>query len=173
MEPIHPIDSWDRIIDRIRRLRHLGSAPEAPDELVELLIHLRMLGQDERIPDRRNEAKDDSGAEYARVSTELKATLDAIRDPTPEYLFYFRETMKKLPVRESGADLIETIREAAERFDEGRDEEDPLRSFASDLRKETHRRLSPRILTRYIEPYFRLLAGDREPMDRAGYPAVA
>lgn len=69
--------------------------------------------------------------------------------------------------------MIERIRSDAENLRKNRTEDDPLRGFASDLRKEVHRRLSPRIITHFLNPYIELAAHKNpEPIINAGYVAL-
>ena len=165
------INGWDGIVSQLRLARGREGEGERVELLIELLVNLRLLGQDERIPDLRDR-KGDIEAIYAEIERETRALLDAARDPSAEFIYYAREVLKKLPVRQDAEDMIEQIRAAAEAFEEERTEDDPLRGFAGDLRKEVHRRLSPRIIGRYLEPYLSLVRGDPEPIVRAGYVAL-
>lgn len=140
--------------------------------MIELLINLRMLGQDPCIPDRR-EKKGDIETLYDEIAGTARAMLDAVPDPSSTFIYYAREVLKKLPVRQGAEEIIEEIRAAAEEFEEARIEDDPLRGFAGDLRKEVHRRLSPRIIGAYVIPYLELaLHGNPAPMVEAGYVAL-
>lgn len=140
--------------------------------MIELLINLRMLGQDPCIPDRR-EKKGDIEALYDEIGGTARAMMDAVPDPSSAFIYYAREVLKKLPIRQGAEEIIEEIRAAAEEFEEARTEDDPLRGFAGDLRKEVHRRLSPKIISAYVVPYLELaLRGNPAPMVEAGYVAL-
>lgn len=167
------LNTWDSILEQLRLIGTRRSDRERVDRLVELLVHLRLLGQDEGIPDLRIRSGDVE-ALHARVEEETRRTLNAVPSPSPEFVHYAREVLKKLPVRQDSEEMIERIRAEAESFEESRCEDDPFRGFAGDLRKEVHRRLSPRIITRYLDPYLSLTdAGDRAPLRDAGYVALA
>jgi phosphoglycerate kinase len=168
-----PLNTWERIKAQLAASREEPDQEKKIDLLVELLVNLRLLDKEERVPDAR-EAKGDIDAIHKDLLEETKRTLDAMRDPSDEYLYYARELLKKLPVRGGDGALIDDIRSAAEYFEEGRDGDDPLLSFAGDLRKEVHRKLSPRILTRYVGPYLALIRDrDPDPLFKAGYMALA
>ena len=140
--------------------------------MIELLINLRMLGQDSCIPDRR-ERKSDIEALYDEIGGTAREMLDAVPEPSSTFIYYAREILKKLPIRQGAEEIIEEIRAAAEEFEEARTEDDPLRGFAGDLRKEVHRRLSPKIIGAYVIPYLELaLRGNPAPMVEAGYVAL-
>ncbi len=169
-----PLNNWDVIIGRIAALREERNSEKKIDLLIELFVNVRLLDKEDRIFDART-AKSDMEVIHKRLLDETRQTLDAEENPSSEYIYYFRELLKKLPIRNSsGGDIIGDIRSAAEHFEEGRDSDDPMRSFAGDLRKEVHRKLSPRILSRYIRPYLELiLHNNREPLSKAGYMALA
>lgn len=136
------------------------------------MINLRLLGQDSCIPDLRVK-KGDIETIYADIEKETRKMLEAVSKPSANFIYYAREVLKKLPVRQDAEEMIEQIRATAEAFEEERSEEDPLKGFAGDLRKEVHRRLSPRIIQSHVEPYLELvLKGDTAPMIRAGYVAL-
>ena len=140
--------------------------------MIELLINLRVLGQDRCIPDRR-EKKGDIEALYDDIEGTARTMLDAVPDPSSTFIYYAREVLKKLPIRQGAEETIEEIRAAAEEFEEARTEDDPLRNFAGDLRKEVHRRLSPKIIGAYVVPYLELaLHGNPAPIVEAGYVAL-
>lgn len=140
--------------------------------MIELLINLRMLGQDSCIPDRR-EKKSDIETLYDEIGTTTREMLDAVTEPSSTFIYYAREILKKLPIRQGAEEIIEEIRAAAEEFEEARTEDDPLRGFAGDLRKEVHRRLSPKIIGAYVVPYLELAQrGNPAPMVEAGYVAL-
>ncbi len=165
--------TWDAIVDRLRDVRRQPRDADRLYRMVELLVHLRLLGQDPAIPDGRQN-KDDIESLHAVVRDEVRAALASFERPSPEAMYLLRETLRKLPVRDGSSDLIEEIRSAAEAFEESRDDEDPLMPFAGDLRKEVHRRLSPRILDRFLIPYRALVRdGNRGPLAEAGYPIAA
>lgn len=169
-----PLNNWDVIIERIAALRDKRDAEEKIDLLIELFVNVRLLDKEERIFDARTE-KGDMEIIYEKILDETRLTLAAEENPSNEYIYYFRELLKNLPIRGSnGGDIIGDIRGAAEQFEEGRVSDDPMRSFAGDLRKEVHRKLSPRILSRYIQPYMELIRhNNREPLAKAGYMALA
>ncbi|HNW44063.1 MAG TPA: PEP/pyruvate-binding domain-containing protein, partial [Elusimicrobiales bacterium] len=167
------LNTWERITAQLAASRGEPDQEKKIDLLVELLVNIRLLDKEERIPDARD-VKGDIDALHARLLGETRATLDAMRAPSDEYLYYARELLKKLPVRGGGGALIDDIRSAAEYFEEGRDGDDPMLSFAGDLRKEVHRKLSPRILTRYVRPYLELIRNKNpDPLFKAGYMALA
>lgn len=140
--------------------------------MIELLINLRILGQDPCIPDRR-EKKGDIEALYDDIETTVREMLDAVPSPSSTFIYYAREVLKKLPIRQGAEEIIEEIRAAAEEFEEARTEDDPLRGFAGDMRKEVHRRLSPKIIGAYVVPYLQLALHDNPaPMVEAGYVAL-
>lgn len=166
------LDTWERIREQLRLVRVSGDDEERIRLLIELLVNLRLLGSDVSIPDRR-EHKGDIEKLYADLEAETRETLDSVEAPSARFIYYAREVLKKLPVRQGAEDMIEQIRAAAEAFEEERCEDDPVRGFAGDLRKEVHRRLSPRIISSYVEPYLALaLRGDPEPITKAGYVAL-
>lgn len=168
-----PLNTWERITAQLAAAREEPDQEKKIDLLVELLVNIRLLDKEERIPDARD-AKGDIDALHKTLLEETARTLDAMRDPSDEYLYYARELLKKLPVRGGGGALIDDIRSAAEYFEEGRDGDDPMLSFAGDLRKEVHRKLSPRILTRYVGPYLELIRDKNpDPLFKAGYMALA
>ncbi len=165
-------NTWEAITDQLEKIRLRGPEDEKIEALIELLVHLRLLGQDPCIVDQRN-SKSDIETLYARIESSSRAMLDEARNPSDRFIYYAREVIKKLPVRQGAEEMIERIRAEAEAFEENRTEEDPLRGFAGDLRKEVHRRLSPRIIKAFLEPYIALAArGDPEPMAKAGYVAL-
>ena len=167
------LNTWDAILEHLRLIRTRRDGRERADLLVELLVHLRLLGQDESIPDLRIRPGDIETL-HAQVEEETRRTLNAEPSPSPDFVYYAREVVKKLPVRQDSEEMIERIRAEAESFEESRCEDDPFRSFAGDLRKEVHRRLSPRIITRYLDPYLSLMEeGDRAPLRDSGYVALA
>ncbi len=168
-----PLNTWERIMAQLGAARGEPDQEKKIDLLVELLVNIRLLDKEERVPDARD-AKGDIDALHRRLLEETKRTLDDMRGPSDEYIYYARELLKKLPVRGGGGALIDDIRSAAEYFEEGRDGDDPVLSFAGDLRKEVHRKLSPRILTRYVRPYLEFIRNKNpDPLFKAGYMALA
>ncbi len=168
-----PLNTWERITAQLAASREEPDQEKKIDLLVELLVNIRLLDKEERIPDARDVKKDIDSLQAALLEETVR-TLDAMRGPSDAYIYYARELLKKLPVRGGDGALIDDIRSAAEYFEEGRDGADPLLSFAGDLRKEVHRKLSPRILTRYVEPYLALIRDrDPDPLFKAGYMALA
>ncbi|TXT50285.1 MAG: pyruvate orthophosphate dikinase [Spirochaetes bacterium] len=165
-------NTWEAIQAQLEKIRLCETEEGKIESLIELLVHLRLLGQDPCILDQRN-AKGDIETLYAQIEAGTRAMLDAVRNPQDRFIYYAREVIKKLPVRQGAEEMIERIRADAEAFEESRTEEDPLRCFAGDLRKEVHRRLSPRIIMAFLEPYIALaVRGDPEPMVKAGYVAL-
>ncbi len=170
---MQPLNTWESITAQLAASRAEPEQEKKIDLLVELLVNVRLIDKEERIPDARD-AKGDIEKLHASLLEETRLALDAMRDPSDEYIYYARELLKKLPVRGGGGALIDDIRGAAEYFEEGRDGDDPMRSFAGDLRKEVHRKLSPRILTRYVGPYLSLIRDKNpDPLFKAGYMALA
>lgn len=166
------LNTWESILERLRSLGERQDEEGRIGILVELLVHLRLLGQDPQIPDLRT-AKGDVEVLYAAIEDATRKSLDAVRSPSDRFIYYAREVIKKLPVRQGAEETIERIRAEAEAFEEGRTEDDPLRGFAGDLRKEVHRRLSPRIISAFLEPYLALTKrGDPGPIMAAGYVAL-
>jgi 3-phosphoglycerate kinase/phosphohistidine swiveling domain-containing protein len=166
------LDTWDAILERLGRVGDASDEAEKIALLIELLVNLRLLGQDEAIRDRRTRSGDIESI-YAALERRTRETLDSVAAPSAKFIYYAREVLKKLPVRQDSENMIEQIRMAAEAFEEDRAEDDPMRGFAGDLRKEVHRRLSPRIISAYLDPYLALVEhGDPEPIMRAGYVAL-
>nr|HPM73875.1 hypothetical protein [Spirochaetales bacterium] len=166
------LDTWEAVLEQLGRVRDAADEAEKIELLVELIVNLRLLGQDQAIPDRRTRSGDMESI-YADLEGATRAMLDSAVSPSSRFIYYAREVVKKLPIKQDAEDMIEQIRMAAEAFEEERDEDDPMRGFAGDLRKEVHRRLSPRIIHAYLEPYLALVErGDPEPMIRAGYVAL-
>jgi len=166
------LNTWEGIIEQLRLVRSCAEEEGKVRQLIELLVNLRLLGQDSSVPDLRTK-KGDIENIYADIERETKLTLEASPRPTASFIYYAREVLKKLPVRQGAEEMIEQIRATAEAFEEDRGEDDPMRGFAGDLRKEVHRRLSPRIIHAYLEPYLQLTEmGNPEPMVRAGYVAL-
>lgn len=166
------LNTWDSILAQLALVRDTQDEESKIPLLMELLINLRLLGQDERIPDLRTK-KADMEIIYADVEKTTREALDSCKSPSSKLIYYAREVLKKLPVRQGAEEMIEMIRATAEAFEEERSEDDPLRGFAGDLRKEVHRRLSPRIIKSYLEPYLELVRnGNTEPIVKAGYVAL-
>jgi len=168
-----PLNTWDKIISHIIAIREEPDPEKKIAIIVALLVNIRLLDKEDKIFDKRD-FKENIETIYQKVLDETILTLNSTKSPSDEYIYYFRELLKKLPLRTGGRDLIMEIRSAAEYFEEGRDSDDPMLSFAGDLRKEVHRRLSPRILTKYIKPYLELIRNkNRQPLFDAGYMALA
>lgn len=168
-----PLNTWEQIIGKIAALRDETEIEKQLAIITAVLVNIRLLDKEDKIYDRRD-LKENIDTIYQRVLEETKKTLNNKTEPSNEYIYYFRELLKKLPIRSGGIDLIGDIRSAAEYFEEGRNGDDPLMSFAGDLRKEVHRKLSPRILEKYIKPYLQLVKHNNgEAMFNAGYMAVA
>jgi 3-phosphoglycerate kinase/phosphohistidine swiveling domain-containing protein len=172
LETVHVrLNTWEGIIAQLRLVRECPNEEERIELLIELLINLRLLGQDECIPDQRGK-KDDIEKIHAEIERETRLTLESVPEPSDILIYYTREVIKKLPVRQDSEEMIEQIRAEAEEFEEARCEDDPMRGFAGDLRKEVHRRLSPRIIGSYIVPYLELVKGNPDPIMKAGYVAL-
>ncbi len=168
-----PLNTWDQIIGKLVASREEPDIEKKIDIVIAVLVNIRLLDKEEKITDQRDN-KENIETIYQRLNEETITTLNGMQSPSNEYIYYFREVMKKLPVRRGGGDLIGDIRSAAEYFEEGRNGSDPMLSFAGDLRKEVHRKLSPRILSRYIKPYLELVnKNNAEPLKQAGYMALA
>jgi len=166
------LNTWESILAQLKKVRDSEDEDDKIPLLMELLINLRLLGQDDRIPDLRVK-KSDMEAIYAEIESTTRQALDSCRNPSSKLIYYAREVLKKLPVRQGAEEMIEQIRATAEAFEEERVEDDPMLGFAGDLRKEVHRRLSPRIIKSYLEPYLELVRnGNAEAMVRAGYVAL-
>lgn len=166
------LNTWDSILGQLQQVRECADEQGRIDLLIEILVHLRLLGQDEGVPDQRSQ-KDDIEKIYARIESEMRLTLNSVSKPSATFIYYTREVIKKLPTRQNAEDMIEQIRASAEEFEEARTEDDPVRGFAGDLRKEVHRRLSPRIIGLFLEPYLQLVLHDNpEPMRKVGYVAL-
>lgn len=166
------LNTWEEIIAQLQRVGTVSSEKDKIQLLIELLINLRLLGQDERIPDLR-EKKGDIETLYADIARETRGMLETVSNPSSNFIYYTREVLKKLPMRQDAEEIIEQIRAAAEEFEEARSEDDPVKSFAGDLRKEIHRRLSPRIIQGYLVPYLQLVKHENPaPMIEAGYVAL-
>ncbi|GAB1431851.1 hypothetical protein MASR2M29_04760 [Spirochaetota bacterium] len=165
------LDNWERITGQLDMVSHAASEDEALDLLIELLLNLRLLGQDESIVDARTRSGDIEKT-HSNLEKATRNALDSIKNPSPRFIYFAREVVKKLPVRGDSEDMIEQIRMLAEAFEEERSEDDPLRGFAGDLRKEVHRRLSPRIMGAYLKPYLALVNGNPGPVMKAGYVAL-
>lgn len=168
-----PLNTWDKIIARIIASREEPDLEKKIDIIIAVLINIRLLDKEDKVHDSRD-LKENIETIYKRVFDETLLTLNSMENPSNEYIYYFREVLKKLPIRSGGSDLIGDIRSAAEHFEESRNGNDPMLSFAGDLRKEVHRKLSPRILSRYIKPYLELVHDNNpEPIINAGYMALA
>lgn len=168
-----PLNTWDKIISKIIASREESDPDKKIDIIIAVLVNIRLLDKEEKIHDSRD-FKENIETIYKRVFDETLLTLNTMHSPSNEYIYYFRELLKKLPIRSGGTDLIGDIRSAAEYFEESRNSNDPMLSFAGDLRKEVHRKLSPRILSRYIKPYLELVRNNNsEPIVKAGYMALA
>lgn len=166
------LNTWDSIIEHLGKVRDAAGEKEKIPLLIELLINMRLLGQDSCIPDLRQK-KGDVETIYASIEAATKDMLAGTRQASANYIYYLREVVKKLPVRQGAEEIIEQIRASAEAFEESRSEEDPLRGFAGDMRKEVHRRLSPRIIQSFLEPYLALVLDENpEPIVKAGYVAL-
>jgi 3-phosphoglycerate kinase/phosphohistidine swiveling domain-containing protein len=165
------LDTWETILEHLRCVGQTEDEAGKINLLVELIVNLRLLGQDQAIPDRRTRSGNMESL-YAELEGATRKMLDSVREPSSRFIYYAREVVKKLPVKQDAEDMIEQIRMAAEAFEEERTEDDPMRGFAGDLRKEVHRRLSPRIIQAYLEPYLALVEGNPEPIMRAGYVAL-
>ncbi|PKL07123.1 MAG: phosphoglycerate kinase [Spirochaetae bacterium HGW-Spirochaetae-9] len=166
------LNTWESIIGQLRLVRSCPDEEGRIQLLMELLINLRLLGQDSSIPDLRVK-KGDIESIYAEIEHETRMMLESFPLPSDSFIYFAREVLKKLPVRQGAEEMIEQIRATAEAFEEDRSEDDPLRGFAGDLRKEVHRRLSPKIIHDYLEPYLKLVVeGKPEPIVKAGYVAL-
>ncbi len=168
------MNTWEAIVDQLKSLPDEPESSVRSGILAELFAHLALLGQEQEIPDLRMR-KSHSDELLIWLHQEIRRILDKLPvDPDTDEFYFLREVVKRLPLRVTANTLIEDIRSAAEEFEEARLDSDPLRSFAADLRKETHRRLSPRILHTFVKPYLALVDhGDPEPIKQAGYPLVA
>ena len=161
-----PLNTWDKIIGKIIESRQEPDIEKKIDMLIAVLVNIRLLDKEEKITDNRD-IKENIETIYQRLFAETLRTLNTMQSPTNEYIYYCREVLKKLPIRSGGGDLIGDIRSAAEYFEEGRNGSDPMMSFAGDLRKEVHRKLSPRILSKYLKPYLELVKNSNpEPIHR-------
>lgn len=169
---MEPLNTWEAIAAQIKAIRNEKDPENQITLLTEAIVNLLLLDREKSLPDKRDE-KGNIEDFYALLLKETSLMLESVHSPSQEFIYYVRELIKKLPLRDGGEDLIGDLRSAAEQFDESREEEDPLRGFAADLRKEVHRKLSSRIISKYIIPYFELLKGNRQPMIRAGYAAAA
>ncbi|MCK7475616.1 MAG: hypothetical protein MZV49_24035 [Rhodopseudomonas palustris] len=162
------LDTWEGIVAEIRRVGECA----AEDERIELLIivRLRLLGTDSPLS-RPARAQGRDGGHTRRDRRDARGRGAGALD---RFIYYTREVIKKLPVRQDAEDMIEQIRMGAEAFEESRCEDDPLKGFAGDLRKEVHRRLSA---AHYWKLYRALpanfaLHGNPEPIMKAGYVAL-
>ncbi len=173
-DPKHSLlNTWENILAHLDRVRESDNEEVQIQLLIELLINLRLIGTDSSIPDMRIQ-KSNIEDIYSEVENKTHNMLSSVRNPSSKFIYYAREVIKKFPVRQDAEEMIERIRSDAEAFEENRTEDDPLRGFASDLRKEVHRRLSPRIITHFLNPYIELAAHKNpEPIINAGYVALA
>ncbi|NCB37619.1 MAG: phosphoglycerate kinase [Erysipelotrichia bacterium] len=170
---IEPLNTWDKIIDKLIASREEPDIGKKIDIIIAVLVNIRLLDKEDKIHDSRD-LKENIETIYKHIYDETRLTLNTMQAPSNEYIYYFREVLKKLPIRSGGGDLIGDIRSAAEYFEEGRNSNDPVGSFAGDLRKEVHRKLSPRILSKYLTPYLELIKNNNaEPITQAGYMALA
>ena len=169
----HPLlNTWENILAHLDRVCESDNEQTQIQLLIELLINLRLIGTDSAIPDMRIQ-KSDIDDIYRQVEKKTRSMLSSVKAPSAKFIYYAREVIKKFPVRQDAEEMIERIRSDAEAFEESRTEDDPLRGFAGDLRKEVHRRLSPRIITHYLNPYIELAVHrNPEPMVNAGYVAL-
>ncbi len=167
-----PLNTWDAIIKRMSDSRFETDIEKKIDIIIELFVNIRLLDREENIDDARGH-KGNIEDIYKRIMDEAALTFNSMESPNSEYIYYARELLKKLPIRGDG-DIIGEIRIAAEYFEENRDGDDPLRSFAGDMRKEVHRKLSPGILNKYVKPYLELVKNKNSgPVSKAGYIALA
>lgn len=168
-----PLNTWDKIIDNIIASREEAELEKKIDIIISLIVNIRLLDKEDKIHDGRD-YKGNIETIYQKIFDETKLMFNSIQSPSNDYIYFSRELLKKLPIRRNGGTLIDDIRSAAEYFEEGRNGNDPMMSFAGDLRKEVHRKLSPRILSRYVMPYLELIRhNNSEPMVKAGYMALA
>ena len=166
------LNTWEGILAQLQAVRESDCEEGRIALLIELLVNLRLIGQDVCIPDLRQK-KDNIETLYAELEDQTRLAFNSVPRPSAQFFYYAREVIKKLPVRQGAEDMIEQIRASAEAFEESRREDDPLKGFAGDLRKEVHRRLSPRIIGNFLEPYLELvLNGNPAPIMRAGYVAL-
>ena len=166
------LNTWDSILAQLERVRRTSGEGERVQLLIELLINLRLIGTDSSIPDMRIQ-KGNAEDTRAEVELAMRNMLSSVRDPSAKFIYYAREVIKKFPIRQDAEEMIERIRADAEAFEEERTEDDPLKGFAGDMRKEVHRRLSPRIISKYLEPYVELaVRGNPDPIAAAGYVAL-
>ncbi len=168
-----PLNTWKKIIDKMAESRQEPDVDKKIDMIIAILVNIRLLGKEEKIQDNRD-LKEHIDTIYQRIFSEILRTLNSVQSPSNEYIYYFREVLKKMPIRSSGSDLIGDIRSAAEFFEEGRNGDDPLYSFAGDLRKEVHRKLSPRIIEKFLRPYLEMVRNQNTDLiAKAGYMALA
>jgi 3-phosphoglycerate kinase/phosphohistidine swiveling domain-containing protein len=166
------LNTWENILAHLDRVRESDCEQTQIQLLIELLINLRLIGTDSAFPDMRIQ-KGNIEDICGDVEQRTRTMLASIRNPSAKFIYYAREVIKKFPVRQNAEEMIERIRSDAEAFEENRPEDDPVRGFAGDLRKEVHRRLSPRIITNYLDPYIELAVHrNPEPMVHAGYVAL-
>ncbi|MCX7775415.1 MAG: phosphoglycerate kinase [Spirochaetaceae bacterium] len=166
------LNTWEAIIAHLDRIEHADSEDERIALLIELLVHLRLIGTDPTIPDLRTRKGDVETIQEA-IERRTRQMLAAVSQPSSNFIYFAREVIKKFPVRQDAEEMIERIRADAEAFEESRSSDDPLLGFAGDLRKEVHRRLSPRIITQYLVPYLEMVEHHNpEPMVATGYGAI-
>ena len=103
------LNTWEGILTQLQAIRASGCEDEKIALLVELLVNLRLIGQDECIPDLRQK-KDDIETIYAQLESETRLTFDAVSQPSDRLVYYAREVIKKLPVRQGAEDMIEQIK---------------------------------------------------------------
>lgn len=168
-----PLNTWGALAEQLSAIRQEQDPSKQITLMNEAVVNIRLLDDKSRILSDKRDEKGNIDEFYEMLFKETELTLNSVKKPSLEFTYYARELLKKLPLRDGGSDLIGDLRSAAEQFDESREEDDPLRGFAADLRKEVHRKLSSRILPKYIEPYFALISGKKEPMMKAGYAAAA
>ena len=91
------LNTWEGILTELQAIRASGCEDEKIALLVELLVNLRLIGQDECIPDLRQK-KDDIETIYAQLESETRLTFDAVSQPSDRLVYYAREVIKKLPL---------------------------------------------------------------------------
>ena len=92
------LNTWEGILAQLQAVREADCEDGRIELLIELLVNLRLIGQDDCIPDLRQE-KDNIETLYARLESETRLTFNSVPQPSVRLIYYAREVIKKLPGR--------------------------------------------------------------------------
>lgn len=88
------LNTWESIITQLTLVRDSKEEYDKIPLLMELLINLRLLGQDDRIPDLRVK-KSDMETIYAEIESATRQALDSCINPSSKLIYYAREVDRK------------------------------------------------------------------------------